>query len=67
MIIKRLPSLPRRSSLAKLYATLMLGRLLMKRECHESALGEESGGFLFDPLFCDDHQVDTVPAGYVSG
>jgi hypothetical protein len=31
VIIKRLSSLPRRSSLAKFYAMPMLGRFLMKR------------------------------------
>jgi hypothetical protein len=35
-------------------------------ECHKLVLGE-SGGFFSDSLFRDDHQVHTVPTGYVSG
>ena len=36
-------------------------------ECSKSVLGEESGGFFFDSLFSDDHQVHAIPAGNISG
>ncbi len=57
----------KRSSGTKFYAIPMSGETNHEViVCRESVLGE-SGGFFFDSLFSDDHQVHTIPAGYVSG